>query len=277
MSEFGSKLRILREEKGITQQELADIFYVAAATVSRWESGKRFPDLMTAKKLADYYGVSLDDILDEKEFPEYVRKAPVMETDYEGRIQTALYTLTAAAFIIRLIGLFLFPEVHDGSIGARMQEILNIIKTAGISALLTGGVILSFRTELDQKATGIIASFFFACMTLSGLFTAHGIESILLNAAIPLACLLLTIRFFFLEKSDCFVILEVLIILWLLVNVFVCFFVSETYSYASTSFVTKYRFLWSFAQPIGICCLMILLFWQIYTVQRKRKLAGGIQ
>ena len=36
MKEFGQEIRRLREEKGITQQDIAAKFYVTAATVSRW-------------------------------------------------------------------------------------------------------------------------------------------------------------------------------------------------------------------------------------------------
>ena len=113
MSEFGTNLKRLREQRGLTQQEIAETFFVTAATVSRWESGMRYPDLMTAKKLADFYEVPLDQILAAKDFPEYVKKAPVMENDRDGRIQTSLYTLASIAFVIRLIGFFLFPEVRD--------------------------------------------------------------------------------------------------------------------------------------------------------------------
>ena len=52
MAEFGENIRRAREELGITQQTLADKLYVTRQAVSRWENGSRYPDLMTAKKLA---------------------------------------------------------------------------------------------------------------------------------------------------------------------------------------------------------------------------------
>ena len=52
MAEFGENIRKAREEKGITQQTLADQLYVTRQAVSRWENGSRYPDLLTAKALA---------------------------------------------------------------------------------------------------------------------------------------------------------------------------------------------------------------------------------
>lgn len=56
MAEFGENLRRIREEKGITQQTMADHLYVTRQAVSRWEGGSRYPDLMTAKKASRYLG-----------------------------------------------------------------------------------------------------------------------------------------------------------------------------------------------------------------------------
>lgn len=63
MAEFGQKIKQAREEKGMTQQALADRLYVTRQTISRWESGTRYPDLPTAKKIADILEIPLDDLL----------------------------------------------------------------------------------------------------------------------------------------------------------------------------------------------------------------------
>ena len=63
MAEFGENLRKAREKKGITQQTLADQIYVTRQAVSRWEGGSRYPDLMTAKKLAALLGTTLDELV----------------------------------------------------------------------------------------------------------------------------------------------------------------------------------------------------------------------
>jgi len=69
MVEFGEQLRKAREAKGLTQQSLAEQLYVTRQTVSRWECGDRYPDLLTTKKISVILGISLDDLLSGEEMP----------------------------------------------------------------------------------------------------------------------------------------------------------------------------------------------------------------
>lgn len=58
-----SYIRQLRKQHHITQAQLAEKLNVTQTSVSQWESGRNFPDVKTARKLADYFGASLDQIL----------------------------------------------------------------------------------------------------------------------------------------------------------------------------------------------------------------------
>lgn len=272
MSEFGTNLKRLREQRGLTQQEIAETFFVTAATVSRWESGMRYPDLMMAKKLADFYEVPLDQILFANDFPEYVKKAPVMENDRDGRIQTSLYTLAAIAFVIRLIGFFLFPEVHDGSAAAYIRQASDILMTVSILIVLLAGIRYSFKGELSQRISGIIALIFFASQAVT--LMTEGTAAVF--CILPIICMVLTVLFFFQNKVCYFPFLCTMMSVYLFVNVLLCFLESGTYSAASTSFVTRYRFLWSFVNPLGVSCLLILLIWQVYSIYRKYRLAEEV-
>jgi transcriptional regulator with XRE-family HTH domain len=57
---FGGNLKNLRNEKGLTQDELAQELSLAKSTISLYETNKREPDHNTTKKIADYFGVSVD-------------------------------------------------------------------------------------------------------------------------------------------------------------------------------------------------------------------------
>lgn len=61
--EFGEFLAELRKEKGYLQKEVAAYLNVTVATISNYEKGVHTPDLNTLTKLADFYDVSTDYLL----------------------------------------------------------------------------------------------------------------------------------------------------------------------------------------------------------------------
>lgn len=63
---FGKRLKELRIEKGLSQQKLGEVFGFCNQTVSFWESGSREPDLDTLVRIAHYFDVALEDLLEEK-------------------------------------------------------------------------------------------------------------------------------------------------------------------------------------------------------------------
>lgn len=64
---FHENIKKLRENKNLTQKQLADRLYVSRQTICRWESGSRCPDIIMAKKLAVELEASLDDLISDEE------------------------------------------------------------------------------------------------------------------------------------------------------------------------------------------------------------------
>lgn len=60
---FGIRLKTLREEVGLTQEELGKIINVSKPTISRYESNSNEPNSEILKKLASFFKVSIDYIL----------------------------------------------------------------------------------------------------------------------------------------------------------------------------------------------------------------------
>ena len=110
---IGSLLKELRKEKGLTQEQFAEIVNVSSRTVSRWENGNNMPDLDILIQISDYYEIDLRELLDgerksdkmNKELEETVLKA----ADYTNS-ETERYT--KRVFWILLIGAVLWFISH---------------------------------------------------------------------------------------------------------------------------------------------------------------------
>lgn len=61
--DFCEKLQQLRKRKGLTQEELAESLYVSRTAVSKWESGRGYPNIDSLKALAAFFGVTIDELL----------------------------------------------------------------------------------------------------------------------------------------------------------------------------------------------------------------------
>lgn len=63
MAQFGEILAELRQDRGLTQRELAKLFFVTPGTISNYEKGRHLPDAERLIKIADYFSVTTDYLL----------------------------------------------------------------------------------------------------------------------------------------------------------------------------------------------------------------------
>lgn len=65
--EFNEKLRELRKAKALTQEELAEALFVSRTAISKWESGRGYPNLDSLREISKYFSVSLDELIGSEE------------------------------------------------------------------------------------------------------------------------------------------------------------------------------------------------------------------
>ena len=65
--EFNEKLQELRKQRGYTQEELAEALYVSRTAISKWESGRGYPNIDSLKALAEFFSISIDELLSGEE------------------------------------------------------------------------------------------------------------------------------------------------------------------------------------------------------------------
>lgn len=112
LKKIGSFLKELRKEKGITQEELAEMLYVSGRTVSRWETGTNMPDISLLVDIAEIFDVSIPEIINgerKNEIMEKEVKETVLNlTDYSEAMNQKIKGRLLVLTIIAIIGMIAF-------------------------------------------------------------------------------------------------------------------------------------------------------------------------
>lgn len=64
---FSDKLKILRAEHNLTQDELADKIYVTRTAISKWETDNGYPSIESLKQIAKLFNTTVDELLSEED------------------------------------------------------------------------------------------------------------------------------------------------------------------------------------------------------------------
>lgn len=110
--EFGEKLQTLRKRRGLTQEELSEALFVSRTAVSKWESGRGYPNIQSLKEIARFFSVTVDELLSSEEV---LFLAEEDSRQKESRIRELVFSL----FDISVL-MFLFLPLF----GQQSQEII---------------------------------------------------------------------------------------------------------------------------------------------------------
>lgn len=98
---IGSKIKLCRENKKMTQKDIAEILEVEPATISKYESGMIEPNIESLKKLSNIFEITLDELLDDKSENFDITKINILEILKEQKdmkLKGNLYHNTQIAF-----------------------------------------------------------------------------------------------------------------------------------------------------------------------------------
>ena len=98
--EFNIKLQELRKQKGLTQEALAEALFVSRTAISKWESGRGYPNIESLKAIAKFFGVTVDELLCSEEL---LTLAEEDTKQKELNIRTLVFGLLDVS-----VGIFLF-------------------------------------------------------------------------------------------------------------------------------------------------------------------------
>lgn len=150
---LGNNLRVLRKSKNITQEELAEYIGVSPQTVSKWENNNNAPDLSMLPVLADFYKISIDELLQYDSIKQKEKMKSLSEHIHElqhaGKVSEAYQELKAQMSEWKLsVGInHLFASVAFHLAKEKQGEEKNLLLYEAIS---TCKKVIS----LDQSETG---------------------------------------------------------------------------------------------------------------------------
>lgn len=127
--EFHEKLLSLRKQKGLTQEELAQALYVSRTAISKWESGRGYPSIDSLKQLAQFFAVSIDDLLSSREV---LSVAEEDRRQQRGRFLDLIYGLSDLSALLFLF-LPLFGQAANGTVLA-----VSLLRLTGVAPYLRG-------------------------------------------------------------------------------------------------------------------------------------------
>ncbi|PFR36727.1 helix-turn-helix domain-containing protein [Bacillus thuringiensis] len=106
---FGDKLKREREKKGWSQEYLATKIHVSRQSVSKWETGKNYPNIGVIIDLSDLFGITIDELLrSDRELKEKIIQDSKGSTDLNWKS----YLLTSLGI---LMGIMIVSIIkHDG-------------------------------------------------------------------------------------------------------------------------------------------------------------------
>lgn len=118
----GKILKKLRTERGLTQEDLANMLNIKRQTYSAWERGIANPDIETISFLADFYNVSTDYLLGKTENP----KEPDLPVEFKTPEEAMKFILEQN--VIMGFGGFDINKMNDEEIIEFANELLRQLK-----------------------------------------------------------------------------------------------------------------------------------------------------
>lgn len=142
--EFNEKLQELRKNKGLTQEELAQILYVSRTAISKWESGRGFPNIESLKSISKYFSVSLDELLSNEEILTIAEEDTKVR---ESNIRDLIYGLLDCG-----MGLLLFLPLF----GQKSLEIIQEVSLINLSNIQPYLLILYYAVVIGLVLFGVL-------------------------------------------------------------------------------------------------------------------------
>ena len=151
--EFNEKLQELRKQKNLTQEELAERLYVSRTAISKWESGRGYPNIDSLKMISSFFSVTIDELLSSSEMLTVAEADQVQKAERRKAMACGILDLWAAM----LLFLPLFVETAG--------EKINSVSLLALSSVQPYLKLFFLGTVIATIALGIITLVLSSCLS----------------------------------------------------------------------------------------------------------------
>lgn len=125
--DFNQKLQKLRMQKGLTQEELAQSLFVSRTAISKWESGRGYPNIDSLKAIAKFFSVTVDELLSGEEV------LNIAEEDHKQK--EALFRDLVFGMLDLSVAMYLFIPIFGQRAGSAVSEV-SLLALVGVAPWL---------------------------------------------------------------------------------------------------------------------------------------------
>jgi len=155
---IGKFLKELRINKGLTQEDVANKFYVSSRSVSRWENGVNLPDVSLLIEIADFYEVDVREIIEgeknnkmNEDNKDVAKKVAAYAKDETERSWSRIIFVSIAAAVLLILS-FVFSLLYDETSNANQQAVSYFVLFMGIAFVINN---ILYSVGLIQKIAKI--------------------------------------------------------------------------------------------------------------------------
>ena len=152
--EFNEKIQELRKQKGLTQEELAELLFVSRTAVSKWESGRGYPNIESLKALAKFFGVTVDELLSGEELLTIAQQDNAQNKKRICDLVFGLFDLSVAMFfLLPIFGRQAHGSVEAVSLSALAESLswLKVLYLVVVGVIVLVGVLLLTLQNSQHK------------------------------------------------------------------------------------------------------------------------------
>ena len=148
--EFSEKLQELRKSRTMTQEELAEALFVSRTAISKWESGRGYPNIDSLKEISRFFSVTIDDLICSDEM--------ITVAENEKKELAHKYVSLICNVLDILLAILLFIPAFGN--GAGSSETVSLFDLTGISPWVKTIFIAVIVVSVLNGICGVILSNF---------------------------------------------------------------------------------------------------------------------